>query len=118
MRNEDSLPARHTQAREEGRRPGRAGAEPAAAHHAPASRRGRPLWPPLHEALTAAIRQRVAQRAGRDHPAFTPLVGYICEHCWDAPAIMLQPAPGGGEIGVCVACQQEPHAVDEAPQAE
>jgi hypothetical protein len=30
--------------------------------------------------------------------------GHLCEVCLDAPAIALQPAPGGGEMGVCVAC--------------
>jgi hypothetical protein len=67
-RHEDSLPERRTQAREEGRRHGRAGAEPVAPDRATASRQANPLWPPLREALTAACRQRVAQRTGRDHP--------------------------------------------------
>ena len=35
----------------------------------------------------------------------TPLPGYLCEACLDAPAIALVPAPWGGEMGVCRACQ-------------
>ena len=35
-----------------------------------------------------------------------PLPGYLCERCLDAPAIALVPAPGGGEMGLCQACQQ------------
>jgi hypothetical protein len=36
----------------------------------------------------------------------TPLPGYLCEACLDAPAIALLPAPGGGEWALCQACQQ------------
>jgi hypothetical protein len=75
------------------------------------------------EALTAALCRRVAQRAARDHSAHPPLVGYLCERCLDAPALVVQPAPWGGEMGVCAACQEtlaaaaEPHAKEssEAP---
>jgi hypothetical protein len=35
-----------------------------------------------------------------------PLPGYLCEACLDAPAVLLVPAPGGGEMGLCQACQQ------------
>jgi len=35
-----------------------------------------------------------------------PLPGYLCEQCLDAPAVVLVPAPGGGEMGLCQACQQ------------
>jgi len=35
-----------------------------------------------------------------------PLPGYLCESCLDAPAIALVPAPWGGEMGVCRACQR------------
>jgi hypothetical protein len=35
----------------------------------------------------------------------TPLPGHLCEVCLDAPAVALQPAPWGGEMGVCKACQ-------------
>jgi len=110
MGGEGHSPEGRAQGRVEGREPG----VPSAA----ACRRAPPALPPLRAALTAALRQRVAQRAGWDHPALPPLVGHICERCWDAPAVLLQPAPDGEEMGVCEACQQEPHAGDEAPQAE
>jgi hypothetical protein len=35
----------------------------------------------------------------------TPIPGHLCEVCQDAPAVALQPAPWGGEMGVCEACQ-------------
>jgi hypothetical protein len=35
----------------------------------------------------------------------TPLPGHLCEVCLDTPAVALQPAPWGGEMGVCEACQ-------------
>jgi hypothetical protein len=35
----------------------------------------------------------------------TPLPGHLCEVCLDAPAVHLPPAPWGGEMGVCEACQ-------------
>jgi hypothetical protein len=63
-----------------------------------------PAVPSRHAALTAALHQRVAQRAARELRASTQLVGHICEHCLDAPAVLVQPAPWGGEMGVCAAC--------------
>ena len=36
----------------------------------------------------------------------TPLPGYLCETCLDAPAIAVVPAPWGGEMGVCRTCQR------------
>ena len=33
------------------------------------------------------------------------LPGHLCEQCLDAPATALVPAPWGGEMGVCGACQ-------------
>ena len=33
-----------------------------------------------------------------------PIPGHLCEVCLDAPATHLQPAPWGGEMGVCEAC--------------
>ena len=68
--------------------------------------------------MTAALRQRVAQRAARDHGARQLLVGHICERCLDAPALLVQPAPWGGEMGVCAACQQEPPTGDEEPSSQ
>jgi len=117
MWEEGSIPERNAQERGEGRRQGRDGAETAAPTHPPASRRTNPALPPSREALTAALRQCVAQHAVRDQRALPRLVGHICEQCWDAPAIMMQPAPWGGEMGVCGACQPETPAGDEAPQA-
>lgn len=35
-----------------------------------------------------------------------PLPGFVCEACFDAPAVGLVPAPWGGEMGVCDACHQ------------
>ena len=74
------------------------------------------MVPSLQEALTAALRRRVAQRAARDPSAHAPLVGSRCERCLDATALGVQPAPWGGEMDVCAACQEiladdaEPHA--------
>ena len=38
------------------------------------------------------------------------LTGYLCEVCLDAPAVALQPAPWGGEMGICEACAGLPPA--------
>ena len=35
-----------------------------------------------------------------------PLPGFVCETCFDAPAVVLVPAPWGGEMGACDACHQ------------
>jgi hypothetical protein len=108
---------------EEGNRPeGRAqdrvaGRESGVHGAAPGCRRAHPALPSLQDALTAALRRRVAQRAARDHSAHPPLVGYICERCLDAPALLVQPAPWGGEMGVCAECQQASPTVDTEPHA-
>lgn len=34
----------------------------------------------------------------------TLLPGSVCETCFDAPAILLAPAPWGGEMGICQQC--------------
>ena len=39
-------------------------------------------------------------------PALTPLPGHLCEQCLDTPAVLVVPAPGGGDMGICAACQQ------------
>ena len=39
-------------------------------------------------------------------PAPTPLPGHLCEECLDAPAVLVVPAPGGGDMGICADCQQ------------
>jgi hypothetical protein len=56
-------------------------------------------------------------RPKRDLRSPTRLVGHICEHCLDAPALLVQPAPWGGEMGVCGACYQDPTPDDTEPQA-
>ena len=52
-----------------------------------------------------------------DRPAHP---GFICEVCFDAPAVALQPAPEGGERGVCEDCcrRRERAATSRAPEAE
>jgi hypothetical protein len=48
----------------------------------------------------------------------SPLPGYLCEACLEAPAIALVPAPWGGEMGLCQACQQHQAAArDEGASA-
>ncbi len=50
---------------------------------------------------------RIAEiREGQAAPAPTPLPGHLCEACLDAPAVLVVPAPGGGDMGICAACQQ------------
>ena len=39
-------------------------------------------------------------------PAPSPLPGHLCEQCLDAPAVLVVPAPGGGDMGICADCQQ------------
>jgi hypothetical protein len=118
MRGEGNCPEQRAQDRVEDRERGVYRTDPAAPDRVTAFRRPPPAVPSLRAALTAAIHQRVAQRAARDQRAGTRLVGYICEHCFDAPAVLMQPAPWGGEMGVCVACQQATLGRAEAPQTE
>ena len=48
-----------------------------------------------------------------------PIPGHLCEVCQDAPAVALQPAPWGGEMGVCSACGgREPAAALALPTGE
>jgi hypothetical protein len=117
MRAEGGRPERRAPARGEGRRQSGRGADTADDDRVAPSRRTSPAVQTLHDVLTAALRQRVLQRAARDQRSLMHLVGHICEHCLDAPAVLVQPAPWGGEMGVCGACYQEPLASDEAPQA-
>ena len=44
--------------------------------------------------------------AGGTASGASPLPGFVCETCFDAPAVALVPAPWGGEMGVCDACHQ------------
>jgi len=46
----------------------------------------------------------------------TPLPGYLCEVCQDAPAGAFVPAPWGGEMGICEACGGFPPAAPPAPR--
>ena len=41
-------------------------------------------------------------------PVPQPLPGHLCEQCLDAPAVMVVPAPWGGEMGICDTCHQAP----------
>ena len=50
-------------------------------------------------------------------PAPPPLPGHLCEACFDAPAVLVVPAPGGGDMGICAACQQDA-ASSDAPGAQ
>ena len=36
-----------------------------------------------------------------------PLPGSICEECFDAPAMHVQEAPWGGEMGICGLCKNK-----------
>src|SRR2546427_6027294 len=50
---------------------------------------------------------RIAEvREVQDPPAPPPLPGHLCEQCLDAPAVLVVPTPGGGDMGICAACQQ------------
>lgn len=53
------------------------------------------------EAFVANVRRYREQRA---HQRAASLAGYLCEVCLDAPAVQLQPAPWGGDMGVCRTC--------------
>lgn len=53
----------------------------------------------MHALLRAAGGSRAPE------PARDLLPGHLCEVCLDAPAVALQPAPWGGEMGVCETCQ-------------
>jgi hypothetical protein len=61
-----------------------------------------------HAAICARL-QRVLARARYAVPAVPPapsvLPGHLCERCLDAPAVTVQPAPWGGDMGVCADCQ-------------
>ena len=47
---------------------------------------------------------RIAEvREVQASPAPTPLPGHLCEQCLDAPAVLVVPAPEGGDMGICTA---------------
>jgi hypothetical protein len=71
---------------------------------APGGKEGRRDLETARDALAAALRRRVGQRAVREHGSVTSLAGHSCEICFDAPAIGVQPAPWGGEMGGCGTC--------------
>src|SRR5215831_3197382 len=49
-----------------------------------------------------------AVREVKTPPVPQPLPGHLCEQCLDAPAVMVVPAPWGGEMGICDTCHQAP----------
>jgi hypothetical protein len=50
---------------------------------------------------------RIAEvREVQASPALTPLPGHLCEQCLDAPAVLVVPAPWGGDMGICAPCHQ------------
>jgi hypothetical protein len=63
------------------------------------------------EAGTPRTRRRVPLRIaevqeGQSPTGPLPLPGHLCEACLDAPAVLVVPAPEGGDMGICAACQQ------------
>lgn len=48
----------------------------------------------------------INETAGKATTVAQPLPGFVCEQCLDAPAVVLVPAPWGGEMGVCDQCHQ------------
>jgi hypothetical protein len=118
MRGEGNRPEQRAYDQVKGWERGVPSTDPAAPDRVAACRHPPPAVPSLRAALAAALHQRVAQRAARDQCSGTRLVGHICEHCFDAPAVLVRPAPWGGEMGVCAACQQATPARAEAPQTE
>jgi hypothetical protein len=66
-----------------------------------------PMRDPMRLQLTSGRRiTAYALLPGTPRPSTeTPIPGHLCEICLDAPAVHLQPAPWGAEMGVCEACQ-------------
>ena len=66
-----------------------------------------PMRDPMRLQLTSGRRiTAYALLPGAPQPrSETSIPGHLCEVCLDAPAVHLQPAPWGGEMGVCEACQ-------------
>jgi hypothetical protein len=63
------------------------------------------------EAGTPRTRRRLPLRIaevqdGQGPTGPPPLPGHLCEACLDAPAVLVVPAPEGGDMGICAACQQ------------
>jgi hypothetical protein len=69
---------------------------------------------PLSESRRDSMRRQLLSGRRTPRAGFLPgaqhpydeitIPGHVCEVCFDAPATRLQPAPGGGEMGVCEAC--------------
>jgi hypothetical protein len=74
---------------------------------APQRRPRRAVW-----VFPEAVRRHKARQAASP----SPLPGYLCELCQDAPAVQWQPTPEGREIGVCAACAAGTHD-EEPPEA-
>jgi len=56
---------------------------------------------------TRRISLRIAEvRVTKAPPVVHPLPGHLCEQCLDAPAVVIVPAPWGGDMGICDACHQ------------
>ena len=64
-----------------------------------------PMRDPMRLQLTSGRRITAALLPGEQRSSNEPPIpGHLCEICLDALATRLQPAPWGGEMGVCEAC--------------
>ena len=59
--------------------------------------------------VSAAVLRDTAQQTAAQRAS---LAGHLCEPCLDAPAVQLQAAPWGGEMGVCPACRETEGGTD------
>jgi len=60
-----------------------------------------------HPVVAANDTNTAFRLLGPADPSLPPqdiIPGHLCEQCLDAPAVQFQPAPWGGEMGVCLAC--------------
>jgi hypothetical protein len=71
-----------------------------------------PMRDPMRRQLTSGRRITPAALlpGAQSSSPETSIPGHLCEVCLDAPAAHLQPAPWGGEMGVCAACAGLPPA--------
>src|SRR5262249_40387296 len=71
-----------------------------------------PMRDPMRRQLTSGRRITPAALlpGAQSSSTETSIPGHLCEVCLDAPAARLQPAPWGGEMGVCAACVGLPPA--------
>ena len=65
-----------------------------------------PMSDPMRRQRTSGRRIPTAALLPGAQPPSTEtfIPGHLCESCLDAPATRLQPAPWGGEMGVCETC--------------